>query len=114
MLSATPSGRVEYPDLESNQDQDLRRVSCDPLHHRDVRADDWICTSIIRFTRPAPCYVEELAFQVVANVDADAGIGVPSSIVTNQSPRADLGELSFDHVRVHGYVLQKTTAFDLR
>ena len=22
------------------------------------RADDWICTSIVRFTRPAPCYVE--------------------------------------------------------
>ena len=36
MLSATPSGRVKYPDLESNQDQDLRRVSCDPLHYRDV------------------------------------------------------------------------------
>jgi hypothetical protein len=38
----------------------------------------------------------------VANVDADAGIGVPSSILANRSPRADLGELSFDHVRVHG------------
>jgi hypothetical protein len=24
-----------YPDLESNQDLDLRRVQCDPLHHRD-------------------------------------------------------------------------------
>ena len=46
------------PDLESNQDQDLRRVLCCPLHHRDTRADDWICTSIIRFTRPAPFSVE--------------------------------------------------------
>ncbi len=27
---------IQYPDLESNQDQDLRRVSCGPLHHRDV------------------------------------------------------------------------------
>jgi hypothetical protein len=26
---------VEYPDLDSNQDLDLRRVQCDPLHHRD-------------------------------------------------------------------------------
>ncbi len=26
----------QYPDLESNQDLDLRRVQCDPLHHRDV------------------------------------------------------------------------------
>ena len=38
----------QYPDLESNQDQGLRRALCDPLHHRDdtTRADDWICTSI--------------------------------------------------------------------
>ena len=28
MLSATPSGQIERPDLESNQDQDLRRVLC--------------------------------------------------------------------------------------
>ena len=26
---------MQYPDLESNQDLDLRRVQCDPLHHRD-------------------------------------------------------------------------------
>src|SRR5579872_1335865 len=25
----------KYPDLESNQDLDLRRVQCDPLHYRD-------------------------------------------------------------------------------
>ena len=33
-----PSGHrsLQYPDLDSNQDQDLRRVLCDPLHHRDV------------------------------------------------------------------------------
>ena len=33
---------------------------CDPLHHRDIhaRADDWIRTSINRFTRPAPFSVE--------------------------------------------------------
>ena len=36
MLSATPSGQIERPDLESNQDQDLRRVLCALLHHRDV------------------------------------------------------------------------------
>jgi hypothetical protein len=36
MLSATPPGRVEYPDLESNQDLDLRRVPCAPLHYRDM------------------------------------------------------------------------------
>ena len=26
---------AQYPDLESNQDLDLRRVQCHPLHHRD-------------------------------------------------------------------------------
>jgi hypothetical protein len=31
-----PSVTVHYPDLESNQDLDLRRVQCDPLHHRDA------------------------------------------------------------------------------
>lgn len=30
----------QYPDLESNQDLDLRRVRCDPLHHRDNRKDE--------------------------------------------------------------------------
>ena len=35
MLSATPSGQVQRPDQESNLDQDLRRVLCVPLHHRD-------------------------------------------------------------------------------
>ena len=62
MLSATPPGHVllsyQRPNLESNQDQDLRRVLCCPLHHRDVRADDWICTSIVPLTRRAPFYVE--------------------------------------------------------
>jgi hypothetical protein len=52
-------------DPDSNQDQDLRRVRCDPLHHRDqfhlliicsssTRADGWIRTSIILITRQAP------------------------------------------------------------
>ena len=40
MLSATPSGHVVFsfqrPNLDSNQDQDLRTVLCCPLHHRDV------------------------------------------------------------------------------
>src|SRR5579872_5926951 len=27
----------KYPDLDSNQDLDLRRVQCDPLHYRDRR-----------------------------------------------------------------------------
>ena len=47
----------KYPDLDSNQDHELRRLGCDPLHHRDkfhTRADDWIRTSMNRFTRPAP------------------------------------------------------------
>ena len=55
MLSATPSGQVQRPDQESNLDQDLRRVLCAPLHHRDKftpRADDWIRTSINRIKRP--------------------------------------------------------------
>ncbi len=51
---------LQRPDLESNQDQGLRRAPCDPLHHRDrqTRADDWICTSIMRFTGPPPFSVE--------------------------------------------------------
>ena len=38
------------PDLESNQGQGLRRALCNPLHYRDMflrsRADDWTCTSM--------------------------------------------------------------------
>ena len=30
---------TQYPDLGSNQDLDLRRVRCDPLHHRDVQSE---------------------------------------------------------------------------
>lgn len=33
-----PQGPMQYPDLESNQNLDLRRVQCDPLHHRDKSA----------------------------------------------------------------------------
>ena len=63
MPSGTPAGHFgeQYPDLESNQDLNLRRVRCDPLHHRDAdsnRADDWIRTSMDRFTKPAPFFVE--------------------------------------------------------
>ena len=61
MLSATPSGQIERPDLESNQDQDLRRVLCAPLHHRDNshgRADDWIRTSMNPLTRRMPFLIE--------------------------------------------------------
>lgn len=29
---------VEYPDLDSNQGLDLRRVRCNPLHHRDRKS----------------------------------------------------------------------------
>ena len=41
MLPSHPRGGFspflfQYPDLESNQDLDLRRVRCDPLHHRDI------------------------------------------------------------------------------
>ena len=45
-----------HPNLDSNQDLDLQRVQCLPLHHRDSRADDWTCTSICRFTKPVPSY----------------------------------------------------------
>ena len=63
MPSGTLAGRFskQYPDLDSNQDLNLRRVRCDPLHHRDAnsnRADDWIRTSMDRFTKPAPFFVE--------------------------------------------------------
>jgi hypothetical protein len=47
---------VQCPDLESNQGQGLRRALCNPLHHRDgqTRADGWTCTSMMRFTEPPP------------------------------------------------------------
>ena len=51
----------QHPDPESNQVQGFRKALCDPLHHRDkhqTRADDWICTSIERFTGPPPFLVE--------------------------------------------------------
>ena len=49
----------QYPDPELNQDQGFRTALCVPLHHRDIfRADDWICTSIMRFTEPPPFSVE--------------------------------------------------------
>jgi hypothetical protein len=47
----------QYPDLELNQGLDLRRVQCNPLHHRD-RADDWIRTSMLPLTRRTPFSVE--------------------------------------------------------
>jgi hypothetical protein len=48
-----------YPDLDSNQGLDFRRVPCLPLHHRDdSRADGWIRTSMRRFTGPLPFSVE--------------------------------------------------------
>ena len=50
---------VQHPDLESNQVQGFRKALCDPLHHRDTfRADDWIRTSMERFTRPPPFSIE--------------------------------------------------------
>ena len=56
--SVTPAGQ-QYPGLESNQDLDLRRVPCHPLHHRDkTRADGWIRTSMRRFTGPLPFCIE--------------------------------------------------------
>ena len=50
----------KHPDLESNQVQGFRKALCAPLHHRDkhIRADDWICTSIERFTGPPPFSIE--------------------------------------------------------
>ncbi|OHB80101.1 MAG: hypothetical protein A2V98_24855 [Planctomycetes bacterium RBG_16_64_12] len=47
---------IEYPDQESNVDLELRRLRCDPLHHRDMNqgADDWTCTSMGRFIGPLP------------------------------------------------------------
>ncbi len=41
MLSGTPTGRsFKCLDQGSNLDLDLRRVLCDPLHHRDVQHPD--------------------------------------------------------------------------
>ena len=57
-IQHTHGPNCQYPDLESNQDLDFRRVPCGPLHYRDERADDWIRTSMNRFTRAVPFYVE--------------------------------------------------------
>ena len=60
MLSATPSGQIERPDLESNQDQDLRRVLCIRYTIGTItpRADDWIRTSMNPLTRRMPFLIE--------------------------------------------------------
>ncbi len=34
----------------------VQLLLCCPLHHRDIRADDWTCTSMNRFTKPVPSY----------------------------------------------------------
>lgn len=57
-IQHTHGPTCQYLDLESNQDLDFRRVPCGPLHYRDTRADDWIRTSMNRFTKAAPFYVE--------------------------------------------------------
>lgn len=51
MLFSTPA-------WTRSEDQDLRRVLCYPLHHRDPRADDWIRTSFVPLTRRTPFSVE--------------------------------------------------------
>ena len=48
---------TQCPNQDSNLGLDLRRVECNPLHHRD-RADDWIRTSMNPATRRAPFSVE--------------------------------------------------------
>ena len=38
LVRHTRKASDEYPDLDSNQGPDLRRVRCNPLHHRDLRS----------------------------------------------------------------------------
>lgn len=57
----------KYPDLDLNQGLDLRRVQCFPLQHRDVRADDWIRTSMIPLTRRTPFCIEPRRHQGVTD-----------------------------------------------
>ena len=69
---AHPQGALlsQYPDLDSNQGPDLRRVRCKsatPSGFNLSRADDWIRTSINRFTRAEPFSVERAPF----GTDAD-------------------------------------------
>ena len=41
MQSSTPAGRsFKCLDQDSDLDLDLRRVLCDPLHHRDIQRPD--------------------------------------------------------------------------
>lgn len=87
MLSGTPTGHVQYPGLESNQDQNLRRVLCCPLHHRDVRADDWIRTSMVPLTRRTPFSVEPRRLQGypkgVEPLPPASQAGVPTAYTTD-------------------------------
>ena len=84
----THGPNCQYLDLESNQDPNLRRVRCVPLHHRDKRADDWIRTSINRFTRAVPFYVEprrQFLIQQRTSHECSTRLGVSSSVLTNKS-----------------------------
>jgi hypothetical protein len=82
----------KYPDLDSNQGPDLRRVRCNPLHHRDPkpsRADGWIRTSISLFTRQAPFYVEPRRQARARGVEPR-----PSALETDCSPRSTLASVN--------------------
>ena len=62
MLSSTPTSHFKKrPRQESNLVYDLRKVACESgtLQGQErIRADDWICTSMSRFTRAVPFSVE--------------------------------------------------------
>jgi hypothetical protein len=56
MRSITPSGRLRSgipAGTRTSRSPKTRILFC-PKHDRDKRADDWICTSIRRFTRAVP------------------------------------------------------------
>ena len=96
---ARPS--AQCPDLDSNQGLDLRRVQCNPLHHRD-RADDWIRTSIVPLTRRMPFCVEPRRQAArVQGVEPCRSVleadGSPGSTLVNQGVRGELNP----HFRLH-------------
>ena len=78
----------KHPDLESNQVQGFRKALCDPLHHRDTttKADDWSCTSIEQFTKLLPRYSATSATK--AGVQGFEPCG--AALETASSPRRTL------------------------
>ena len=90
MRSLAPSRPISVPTWSRTRARAFRSAPCDPLHHRDVLsgADGWTCTSINRFTGPAPSLFGHVGF---SSFEARAGFEPRTmALETICSPRSTL------------------------